>query len=77
MKEERYTMAHASDIRVAGFDFGRFAALRETLATRFANYRTYRATMNELADLSDRELADLGLARANLRAVAYEAAYRK
>ncbi|WP_377512931.1 DUF1127 domain-containing protein [Octadecabacter sp. R77987] len=68
-------MAHASDIRVAGFDFSRFANLRETLATRFANYRTYRATLNELSDLSDRELADLGLARANIKSVAYQAAY--
>ena len=68
-------MAHATDFRVAGFDFGRFANLRETLATRFANYRTFRATLNELSDLSDRELADLGLARANIKSIAYQAAY--
>lgn len=70
-------MAHASDIRVAGFDFSRIAALRETLATRYANFRMYRATMNELYDLSDRELADLGLCRANIRSLAIETAYGK
>lgn len=45
------------------------------LKARFTRYRVYRNTLNELSDLSQRELDDLGLSRAMLRRVAYEAAY--
>lgn len=38
-------------------------------------YGVYRQTFNELSALSDRELADLGVARSELARVAYEAAY--
>jgi uncharacterized protein YjiS (DUF1127 family) len=48
-----------------------FAALTE----RFAKYRLYRRTYAELADISPRELADLGLSQHNLRAAAFEAVY--
>lgn len=37
--------------------------------------RIYRTTLTELQSLSNRELADLGMSRAELRRVAYEAAY--
>lgn len=40
-----------------------------------AQYRTYRQTYLELDALSNRELADLGMARANIRDVARSAAY--
>lgn len=43
--------------------------------TALAQYRAYRTTLNELEALSSRELADLGLARANIRDVARSAAY--
>lgn len=50
-----------------------FAALIETAKTRFAHYRLYRQTVNELSALSDRELADLGLHRAIVRQLAMQA----
>lgn len=51
-----------------------FAALIETAKTRFARYRMYRQTVNELSALSDRELADLGLQRSMIRRLAMQAA---
>ena len=45
------------------------------LSQRYAQYRTYRSTLDELSGLSDRELADLGMSRSMLRSVAYKAAY--
>lgn len=53
---------------------GRLAQLRNTLSTRLANYRTYRATLAELSALSDRELSDVGLSRGMIRDVAAAAA---
>lgn len=43
------------------------------LAEKWRQYRVYRTTVNELMDLSDRELADLGLNRSMIRRVAIEA----
>ena len=54
----------------------RAADLRATLGERIAQYRLYRATLNELASLSDRDLADLGLHRAMIADVAREASYK-
>ncbi len=45
------------------------------LTQRFARYKTYRRTLDELEGLSDRELADLGVSRLSLRSIAYKAAY--
>ena len=45
------------------------------MKARYAQYRVYRTTLNELQALSDRDLADLGLNRANIQSVAHEAAY--
>ncbi|CAM3252938.1 Uncharacterized conserved protein YjiS, DUF1127 family [Paracoccus aminovorans] len=47
------------------------AAIRETLARR----SVYRQTLRELNQLSNRDLADLGLHRANIPSVARQAAY--
>jgi uncharacterized protein YjiS (DUF1127 family) len=52
------------------------SGLRTTLSERFAQYRTYRTTLTELAMLTDRELTDMGLHRANIREIALEAAYK-
>lgn len=49
----------------------RFGSLR----ARYARYRLYRRTLNELSALGDRDLADLGLHRSMLRRAAYQAAY--
>jgi uncharacterized protein YjiS (DUF1127 family) len=40
----------------------------------YNNWRNYRNAVAELAGLSNRNLADIGLARANIRAVARQAA---
>lgn len=45
-------------------------------SVRLARFRVYRQTVAELESLSDRELADLGLARTSIRAVAREAAHQ-
>ncbi len=49
----------------------RFDALR----ARFGAWRLYRRTLSELNQLSDRELADLGLSRSALQSVAWHAVY--
>lgn len=51
---------------------GFFARLRQA----FADYRVYLQTRNELEALSDRELADLGIARLSIDEVARGATYR-
>ncbi|MBF9043837.1 DUF1127 domain-containing protein [Rhodobacterales bacterium HKCCE4037] len=56
---------------------GRFAALRADAAQAYSNWRVYRTTLNELNQLSDREMADLGLHRSMVRRIALEAAYGK
>lgn len=40
----------------------------------YANWRNYRNAVSELSGLSNRSLADLGIARADIRAVARRAA---
>ncbi|HRO10291.1 DUF1127 domain-containing protein [Amaricoccus sp.] len=40
-----------------------------------ADYRLYRRTLDELEALSDRELADLGLSRLQIRDIAHESVY--
>lgn len=71
-------MAFANESRSAheGLSFlQRAADLRADLLERIAQYRLYRATLNELGSLSDRDLADLGLHRAMIADVAREASY--
>jgi uncharacterized protein YjiS (DUF1127 family) len=60
----------ASD-RAAEAGLGLVARLNKALA----DYRTYRRTYAELAQLTDRELADLGISRASIRDIAREAVY--
>ncbi|MEM1237674.1 MAG: DUF1127 domain-containing protein [Pseudomonadota bacterium] len=57
--------------------FGRIGATVSEARDAWARYSMYRSTLNELMDLSDRELADLGVSRFNITAVAHEAAYGK
>lgn len=40
-----------------------------------SDYRLYLATFEELRQLSDRDLADLGLHRASIRDIAHESVY--
>lgn len=53
----------------------RFGGFISGVSSRFAQYRTYRKTLEELESLTDRELADMGIARHSIRAIAYQAAY--
>ncbi|TNC74952.1 DUF1127 domain-containing protein [Rubellimicrobium roseum] len=50
-------------------------SLRASLGQRVAQYRAYRQTLSELGQLTDRELADLGLHRSQITEIATEAAY--
>jgi uncharacterized protein YjiS (DUF1127 family) len=52
-----------------------FGGWLEETKSRFARYRLYRKTLNELSELDQRQLADLGLNRSMLRRIAYQAAY--
>ncbi len=70
-------MAHLSTTGAHSVSLGErlsttFADFRE----RWVQYRLYRKTLNELSDLSARELNDLGISRANLRSVAYQSVYK-
>lgn len=64
-------LSYGSDSRALAADQGIVARLRSA----FADYRLYLATIDELAQLSDRELADLGLHRASIRDVARQSVY--
>ena len=44
------------------------------IAKRNQQRRVYKTTLNELNELSNRELADLGMSRSGLRRIALEAA---
>lgn len=52
----------------------RLNAAAQIVSERYAQYRLYRRTLNELGALTGRELADLGLHRSQLRRVALETA---
>lgn len=45
------------------------------LVERYTQYTRYRSTLIELRNLTDRELADLGLSRAMLPRIAEQAVY--
>ena len=49
----------------------------EAAAQRRATQRVYRTTLQELDVLSNRELADLGMHRSELKRVAWEAAHKQ
>ncbi|SEK62293.1 DUF1127 domain-containing protein [Pacificibacter marinus] len=69
-------MAYANATQTAEFGFtARFTAFKNSVAQRMARYRVYRETLVELESLTDRDLNDLGLSRAGIKAVALEAAY--
>ncbi len=51
-------------------------SILERVAEKWAQNKVYRETLNELRALSDRDLSDLGLSRANIRYVAREAALK-
>lgn len=70
-------MAHVSSHRTIGSSLSsRIAGLHADLTTRYSQYRAYRTTLGELSNLTTRELADMGIHPANIRSIAYEAAYK-
>jgi uncharacterized protein YjiS (DUF1127 family) len=44
----------------------------ETLKSRYARWQRYNRTVSELGALSNRDLADLGIARADINRIARE-----
>ncbi|WP_299140365.1 DUF1127 domain-containing protein [uncultured Tateyamaria sp.] len=54
---------------------GAVARFFEAAAERHATRRVYRTTLDELNTLTNRELADLGMHRSELKRVAWESAY--
>jgi uncharacterized protein YjiS (DUF1127 family) len=60
-----------NDRALGGSSIGQsLSNLKTDLTQRLARLLAYRRTLNELARLSDRELADIGVHRANIGAVA-------
>ena len=45
------------------------------ILSKIRAYKLYRQTVSELSELSDRELADLGVARFDIAAVARKASF--
>lgn len=68
-------MAFITGTSASSFGLGeRFAALRAQIREARKAKAIYRQTRDELMSLSDRDLADLGLHRSQIRAVARQAA---
>lgn len=71
-------MAYVSTNRIAGKSLmDRVAGLMVSVASSLQQRRVYAQTVAELNALTDRELADLGIARASIVEIAHEAAYGK
>ena len=68
-----YVNSRSSSVSIADRIATFFKVAKEMVERR----RVYTQTVAELTNLSDRDLADLGLARANIGAIAREAAYTK
>ena len=70
-------MAYINITRTAGFNLTeRFNTLRAEIATRVARRAAFRQTFNELSAMTDRELADIGVARCAIAGIAREASNR-
>lgn len=54
---------------------GRILSRWPAIGERLALYREYRTTVDELSNLSDRELADFGMDRGSIRDIAQEHVY--
>ena len=68
-------MAYANSTRAARSSFSvRLAAVTRYVRSKLQRRRMYSQTMQELNALTDRELADLGIQRADIRQIAIEAA---
>ncbi|XDA99437.1 DUF1127 domain-containing protein [Sulfitobacter sp. LCG007] len=72
-----YTTHSTASATLLERTFAYSASLLEAAAERQARRRVFRTTLNELQALSNRELADLGLHRSELRRIALEASQGK
>jgi len=71
-------MAYVNSIGVIGNGLAdRFAAFVKSVRLAATRRAVYDQTVRELNGLTNRELADLGIARLNIRDVAHVAAYGK
>ena len=71
-------MAYVNSSRAASFSLAdRISGFLALTKASLARRAVFNQTVRELNTLTDRELADLGIARADIRAVAHEAAYGK
>lgn len=52
----------------------RIGSVFDAMATRYKQHRMYRETHDGLSALSNRDLADLGLSRSDIKRIAMEAA---
>ena len=70
---KEHEMAYVSVSNISVMD--RVRAAFAEFNDRAARAKIYRTTVTELNNLSGRELADLGIHRAEIKRIAYEAAY--
>lgn len=71
-------MAYVNSSRAASFSLAdRISGFIADVKVQMARRAVFNQTVRELNTLTDRELADLGIARADILAVAREAAYGK
>lgn len=71
-------MAYVNTTRIARKGFmDRVAVLKDAVVTALQQRRIYGQTVAELNSLTDRELADLGINRANIAEIAHQAAFGK
>lgn len=72
-------MARAIDLNISRFageePGGRSSGVLARLSRAVASHRKYLAAYEELNALTDRDLADLGVSRLNVRDLAREVAY--
>jgi uncharacterized protein YjiS (DUF1127 family) len=71
-------MAYVNTTRIARKGLlDRVSALKDAAVTALRSRQVYLRTVSELNALTDRELADLGIARVAIPDIAREAAYGK
>ncbi len=70
-------MAHIAENMSIAQPSGAISAFVANIRTAMQRRRVYKKTYAELAQLSTRELDDLGISRSMISRLAYEAAYSK